>query len=69
MTIGQELKAARAAKGLTQEKLAAEAGVSLNTLARAEQDRHVPSLVTFALIARALGVTVDSLIPEAESVA
>lgn len=57
---------ARAAKGLTQQQLAAAARVSRETVNRAENRQNVPGAEALARIAKQLEVTVDSLFQDEE---
>jgi transcriptional regulator with XRE-family HTH domain len=66
-TIGERLKAARRERGLTQEELAARAGVSKDIIAKLEQgQRTTARIATLARIARALGVTLSGLLGRRE---
>jgi transcriptional regulator with XRE-family HTH domain len=56
------LKRLREERGLTQERLAKQAGVSHGYLARLEIGMHDPSLSTLAKLAKALKVTVSDLV-------
>jgi transcriptional regulator with XRE-family HTH domain len=56
------LKHLREEKGLTQEALAAKAGLSLGYIARLEIGRHDPSLSTLIKLAKALKVKVGDLL-------
>lgn len=58
MTVGEQIKTERVAKGWSREKLAGEAGVSLSTVIRAEKDR-APKWAHMVSIARALGASLD----------
>ena len=59
---GEILKQLREARGFSQEKLAAEAGLSRMTIARAEQlASSTLQGTTYAKLARALGMSVDQL--------
>lgn len=58
-----KLRQAREAAGLTREELARQAMTSTSTIARIELNGHLPNAMTMAAIARALGTTVDSLLP------
>lgn len=62
-TLGKRLQAARKRKGLTQEQLARQAGVALNTITRLEQG-HMQQIRSESLykLAKALEVTSDYLI-------
>lgn len=59
---GATLKQLRESRGFSQEKLAAEAGLSRMTIARAEQLASATLQgTTYAKLARALGLSVDQL--------
>lgn len=69
-TIGGAAKAARLARGLTQEDAADLVGVSLEFYGRIERGRTLPSVPTLLRVATALQVSADVLlgldqIPEA----
>src|SRR5829696_6908963 len=67
MTIGSCIRAARKARGLSQEEVARRAGMSLNGVAVLEQGgRTDPHYSTLVNIARALGMTVAELTGEAQ---
>lgn len=59
----ENLRAERARKSYTQEKLAEMAGITPEYLARIEKGKYSPSLVVITNLAIALDVTVDKLIP------
>jgi putative transcriptional regulator len=56
-----KLRAARRAKGLRQEDLAAAAGVSQSTIVRLESGENEPTFKTAHRIARVLGTTAEKL--------
>jgi transcriptional regulator with XRE-family HTH domain len=60
--LGERLRAAREAAGLTQEQLAVELGVTRNTVVRAEHDRHEIGVATLRSWAVKCGVSADSLL-------
>jgi len=60
-----KLERARAVKGLTQEQLAAKAGVTVGTVSRIENRQHEPRVRTLQQLAVALGVDLDDLLEEA----
>lgn len=60
-TLARALKVERAKKGWTQDDLARESGVTVNTIARYESGRNMPSLDVAVKMARALGCSVDEL--------
>ncbi len=62
MTLGQNLQAARKAKGLSQETLAEKIGVSRQALGKWEKDTALPGLDNLQAAAQILGVSVDTLL-------
>jgi len=60
--VATKIKALRERRGLTQEQLAENAGVSRTYLARLETARQDPTLATLEKIARALKVDVTKLL-------
>jgi predicted transcriptional regulator len=56
------LKRLRRARGLTQQRLAVKAGVSLGYLQRLEVGTHDPRLSTLKKLARGLGVPLARLL-------
>lgn len=61
--IGGRIRAARAAKGITQEKLAAAMGISRPSLANIEAGRQRISADQLAVLADSLGIDVADLLP------
>lgn len=59
----ENVRAERARKMLSQEKLAEKADITPEYLARIEKEKYSPSLVVIVKLAVALGVGVDKLIP------
>lgn len=59
--IGQNIQARRIAKGLSQEQLAQEVGVSRQTVAKWESGATLPDLGNAAELARVLDVSLDDL--------
>lgn len=57
-----KLKKLREARGLTQEALAAKAGISRAYLARLETGRHDPHLSRLRALAKVLRVKVSALV-------
>jgi len=57
------VRAERARKSYTQEKLAEMAEITPEYLARIEKEKYSPSLIVIASLAKALEVSVDTLIP------
>lgn len=66
MSIGARIKRFRKQKGLTQIKLATNAGISRSYLADVEANRYNPSLATLMDIAQALGIAVSCLLDDRE---
>ena len=60
--VGQRIKAAREAKGLTQEGLAALVDLSPTHVSVIERGLKIPNLDSFVAIANVQGVSADSLL-------
>lgn len=60
-TLGQRIRAAREAHGLSQVGLAAVAGISQGYLSQLEQDEREPTLSIAARLARALDLSLDDI--------
>jgi len=60
--IGQRIRAARRAKGLTQQELATATGIRRPNVARLERGGNTPTIETLQRVAEALEVTVASLV-------
>lgn len=65
--VGENIKAAREAKGLTQEELGRKIGVTGVTIMRYEKSQRKPSLDVLFQLSDALGVSVSSLAGVEES--
>jgi len=61
-TFGTRLKAYRQERGLTQEAVSLEVGVSIAAISQWERDGTEPNFAALAVIARTLGVSLDELI-------
>lgn len=59
--MAERLKSIRTRRLLTQQALAAKAGVSLNTINRIEQGKLQPRFSTIHKLAGALGITAEEL--------
>lgn len=59
----ENVRAERARKSLSQEKLAEKADITPEYLARIEKEKYSPSLIVIVKLAVALGVDVSTLIP------
>lgn len=60
--IGANVRRLRLAKGLTQEQLAADAGIDLTYAGGIERGRRNPSLDVLARVAAALGAELPDLL-------
>ena len=59
----EHLRAERARKQFSQEKLAEMADITPEYLARIEKEKYSPSLIVIVNLALALNISVDKLIP------
>jgi transcriptional regulator with XRE-family HTH domain len=64
--LGEELRKARAAAGLTQEELAFRAGLSRPYVSQLERDLKSPTLETLFLVCEALGVSAAAVVGRVE---
>jgi len=64
---GREVRARRTALGISQEKLALEAGLSLRHVSELERGAKMPSLMTVVAVAHALGCPPGELVEAAVS--
>ena len=62
MNIGGHIAALRKARGLTQEQLAAQLGVSAPAVSKWETNSSCPDITLLCPLARALGTNVDTLL-------
>jgi DNA-binding XRE family transcriptional regulator len=60
-TLGKRLQRLRESRGMTQDKLAHKAKVSVFNIRNWEQDHRTPGLAAVYHLARALGVTMEDL--------
>jgi transcriptional regulator with XRE-family HTH domain len=65
--VGEELRAARLAANLTQEKLADEAGISRNYISLLELNRKSPTVDLLLGLCDTLGVSAADLIRRVEN--
>jgi XRE family transcriptional regulator, regulator of sulfur utilization len=65
--LGDEVRLLRTRKKLSQEALAALAGIHTNVVGRLERGDYNPSVLILAAIAVKLGVTLEELFKGAES--
>ena len=63
---GEEIRARRAARDMSQEKLAERAGLHRNFIGLVERGQRNPTLLTMAAIAAALKTAVSELLVAAE---
>lgn len=64
-TFGQRLGRLRQEASMSQPQLAQAADIPIGTLRNLEQDRRIPRLDTADALARALGVSLDTLTGDA----
>jgi transcriptional regulator with XRE-family HTH domain len=69
LTIGGRIAELRKGKGLTQTKLAQLTGINASTLAAYERNRRTPKNDAIASIANVLGVSVEALEAQTETLA
>src|SRR5208337_1479957 len=62
--IGKRIKSLRNKKRITLESLAIETGFTKGYLSKVEKSEKAPPVSTLGIIARALGVTISSLLGE-----
>lgn len=62
ITIGQAIKKAREAKGLSRNALAIKADIDPTLLFNWEHERNYPSIIPLISVADVLGVTLDELV-------
>ena len=67
MTLGEKLQKLRKARSLTQEELAAQLGVSRQSLSKWESDGALPDTANIITIADLFGVSIDYLLRAAEA--
>jgi transcriptional regulator with XRE-family HTH domain len=65
--LGEELRKAREAAGLTQEELSFRAGLSRPYISQLEGDKKSPTLATLFLVCDALGISAADLVRRVES--
>lgn len=61
LNFGSHLQALRNSKGITQEQLAAEVGITVESISNIERGIHGPRFDNLEKIARALGTPVKEL--------
>lgn len=61
-TFGSRLKAARLARGMTQEQLAYEIGVSSPAVSQWERDGSEPNFATLRALSKVLDISLDALL-------
>ncbi len=65
--LGKQLQRVRTSRGLTQEQLAVNVGLSRTFVTRLELGQYDPTLSTLVRLARALRVSVTDLLSESMS--
>ena len=65
-TLGRRIARLRLERGMTQERLARELGVTAQAVSKWENDLSAPDIMSLPTLARTLGVTVDELLSAAE---
>ena len=67
MTIGKRIGQLRRSKGIKQEELATQLGISAQAVSKWENDQTCPDIMLLPRIARILGTTVDHLLSGEEA--
>ncbi len=67
-TIGEKINALRTGRGMTQEALAEELGVSPQAVSKWEKDTSIPDLPLLVKLADFFAVSVDALVRERDDV-
>ena len=62
ISIGNTIKTLRKAKGVTQEEVARELGVSYQAVSKYENEVAQPDISLIPLLAQYFGVTIDELV-------
>lgn len=62
MTIGESIRAAREAKGVTRRRLSEKSGVHYSTLYNWERDEVTPTIFNLICVADVLGVSLDEMV-------
>jgi transcriptional regulator with XRE-family HTH domain len=60
--VGDKVRDMRKGRGWSQQELADQAGISMQTVSNLETGRHVPGIATLSKIAGALGVPLPDLL-------
>jgi transcriptional regulator with XRE-family HTH domain len=66
MSLGEQLRKARAAAGLTQEELAFKADISRNYVSLLELDAKSPTVQVLLRVCKALGVRASKIVARIE---
>jgi len=64
--LGEELRKARKEAGITQEELAARAGLHYTYISHLERNKKSPTIDSLFRICKALGISASSLIARVE---
>lgn len=65
-TIGQRVKFVRQALGMSQQELADKTGLTRVTIGSIERGRSEPTIKTFLILSKTLGIEEQGLIPPTE---
>ena len=60
--VGDKVRDMRKGRGWSQQELADQAGISMQTVSNLETGRHVPGIATLSKIAGALEVSITDLL-------
>ena len=66
MTLGEKIKEARKAAGLTQEQLAQKLIISRQAITKWEADKGIPDTQNLKTLSKLLGVSVDYLLDDGQ---
>ncbi len=61
MNLGDKIRKARTDKGITQEALAREVGITVSTIYKIEKNKMNPTFSVTSKIAKALEISLDDL--------
>ena len=62
MSLGESIKSARKAKGLTQRELAKTLGVSFNSISDWENGKHMPDVDTLQALCKVLNISPNEVL-------
>lgn len=64
MSLAEQIRQKRLEKGLTQDRLAKDVGISRTMIAHYESGIKLPNIVTGVKLAKILGTTTEALVDE-----